>query len=72
MFFYFVRHRSGYLNEDPVGAQLHDDLDAYDSFCIAIPLEQLARIIETLHESNRDWNDRAESDPQAFRGLDVR
>ena len=68
---FLLRWTSKHLNEDPVGAQWHVDLDAHGSFCIAIPLQQIIEIVETLKASNCDWEDRVESDPQALRALDV-
>ena len=48
------------------------DLDTYGTFCITVPLQQVVAIIEELRKSNRDWERRANSDPQASRDLNVR
>lgn len=60
------------LNEHPVEAQWHGDLDAYGSFCITVPLAQTSAIIAKLEISNCEWKRRAASDSQAQRNLNVR
>ena len=52
--------------------QLHADLNTIGSFCITVPLAQIAEIIAELQKSNKEWDRRAELDPQAPRELDVR
>ena len=53
-------------------AQFRGDLNTIGSFCITVPLAQIAEIIAELQKSNQEWDRRAESDPQAPRELDVR
>lgn len=65
-------YRDEYLNEHPVGIEYRLDLDMYGIFCIAVPLQQVVAIVEKLRKSNRDWERRAKSDPQASRDLNVR
>ena len=64
--------RSEYLNKYPVGVEHRMDLDTYGTFCITVPLQQVVAIVEELRKSNRDWERRANSDPQASRDLNVR
>jgi len=54
-----------------VESQWHGDLDKYGSFCITVPLDQINKIAEKLAASNYEWSNRAESDPNAPRNLDV-
>ena len=70
MFFYFVGHRSQYLNEGLVEDRWYNHAED-GTFCITVPLLQIDAIVEKLEKSNRDWDVRAKSDPQASRNLNV-
>lgn len=70
MFFYFVGHRSEHLNEDLVEDRWYNHAEG-GTFCITAPLLQIDAIVEKLEKSNRDWDVRAKSDPQASRNLNV-
>ena len=60
-----------YPNEYPVEAQVHGTLDTYGSICITIPFDQILGITRMLTLSNIDWRERAASNPQAQRNLNV-
>jgi len=55
----------------PVEAQLHSDLNTYDSFCITIPLAQIVAIFKELLNINSEWDIQTKSNPLALCNLDV-
>jgi len=59
------------IHTHPVEAQWHGDLDEYGSFCLTIPLEQIAVIVTELCVINNRWDFQVESNPSALRDLDV-
>lgn len=58
------------FTQNPVEPEWHGGLDT-GSFCITLPLEQVSDILGELEGINNDWDERAKSDPEASRNLNV-